>query len=191
MSTTPSSTTAIPGYVVGTWSIDPVHSDVSFTVRHLMVSKVRGRFGTYEGTIVTAENPLDSTVTASIDLSSIDTGNPDRDAHIRSADFFNVETHPKMTFQSTSVSATEDGYQVEGDLTLHGVTKRVTLNVEPNGFGPDPWGGTRVGFTATTELSRKDFGIDFNMPLEGGGVVLGDKIQVNLEIEASQQPATA
>ncbi len=191
MSTTPGSTQTIPGYIAGTWSIDPVHSDISFTVRHMMVSKVRGRFATYEGTIVTAENPLESSVTASIDLSSIDTGNADRDTHVRGEDFFNVETHPKMTFTTTSVSGTEDGFQVEGDLTLHGVTKAVTLAVEPNGFGPDAWGGTRAGFTVTTELSRKDFGIEFNMPLEGGGVVLGDKIHVIMEIEAVLQGATA
>jgi polyisoprenoid-binding protein YceI len=186
-----STTETIPGYLTGTWAIDPVHSDVSFTVRHMMVSKVRGRFGTYEGTIVTAENPLESTVNATIDMSSIDTGNADRDAHVRSADFFNVQTHPQMTFASTSVSASGDGYAVTGDLTLHGTTKQVTLNLEPNGFGPDAWGGTRAGFTVTTEISRKDFGIEFNMPLEGGGVVLGDKINVTLEIEAVLQPAAA
>jgi polyisoprenoid-binding protein YceI len=149
-----STTETTPGYVTGTWAIDPVHSDVSFTVRHMMVSKVRGRFGTYEGTIVTAANPLDSTVNATIDMSSIDTGNADRDTHVKSADFFNVETHPQMTFSSTGVTATGDGYAVEGDLTLHGVTKRVTLDIEPNGFGPDAWGGTRAGFTATTDISR-------------------------------------
>ncbi len=186
-----STTDTIPGYQVGTWAIDPVHSDVSFTIRHMMVSKVRGRFASFEGQIVTAQNPLDSTVSVTIELSSIDTGNADRDAHIRSADFFDVDNNAKMTFQSTGVSATEDGYRVQGDLTLHGVTKRVHLNVDPNGFGPDPFGGTRVGFSATTDISRKDFGIDFNMPLEGGGVVLGDKIQVSLEIEAVLQPATA
>jgi polyisoprenoid-binding protein YceI len=186
-----STTTTIPGYVAGTWTIDPVHSDVSFSVRHMMVSKVKGNFGSYEGQIVTTDNPLESTVTASVDLSSIDTRNPDRDTHLKSADFFDVATHPKLTFQSTSVSAAGDGYAVEGDLSLHGVTKSVTLNLEPNGFGPDAWGGTRAGFTATTEISRKDFGIEFNMPLEGGGVVLGDKIQITLEIEAVLQPATA
>jgi polyisoprenoid-binding protein YceI len=185
------STETIPGYLVGTWTIDPVHSDVSFSVRHMMVSKVRGRFGKFEGQIVTAENPLDSTVTATIDLSSIDTNDAGRDGHLRSADIFNVETHSTMTFTSTSVSATADGYAVEGDLTLHGVTKPVILNIEPNGFGPDAFGGTRAGFSASTELSRKDFGIDFNMPLDGGGVVIGDKVVVSLEIEGVLQPATA
>jgi polyisoprenoid-binding protein YceI len=178
------STETIPGYVVGTWTIDPVHSDVSFTVRHMMVSKVRGRFSKFEGKIVTAENPLDSTATATVDLSSIDTNDANRDAHLRSADIFNVDTHPTMTFTSTSVTPTDYGFDVEGDLTLHGVSRRVVLNVEPNGFGPDPFGGTRAGFSANTEISRKDFGIDFNIPMEGGGVVVGDKITVNLEVEA-------
>jgi polyisoprenoid-binding protein YceI len=184
-------TITVPGYLAGTWSIDAVHSDVSFSVRHMMVSKVRGRFGTFEGQLVTADDPTASSVTASIDLSSIDTGNADRDNHVRSADFFDVDTHPKMTFQSTSVTGSDDGFEVVGDLALHGVTKSVTLNVEANGFGPDAWGGTRAGFTATTEISRKEFGIDFDMPLDGGGVVLGDKIQVHMEIEAVLQPAAA
>jgi polyisoprenoid-binding protein YceI len=186
-----STTETIPGYAVGTWNIDPVHSEVGFSVRHMMVSKVRGRFGKFEGQIVTAENPLDSTVTATIDLSSIDTNDEGRDGHLRSADIFNVETHPHMTFTSTSIAPAGDGFAVEGDLTLHGVTKSVTLNLEPNGFGNDAWGGTRSGFSASTELSRKDFGIDFNMPLDGGGVVIGDKVTVTLEIEAILQPAAA
>jgi len=186
-----SDTTTVPGYLAGTWNIDTVHSDVSFSVRHLMVSKVKGRFGTFEGQIVTAENPLESTVTASIDLSSIDTNDAGRDGHLRSADFFDTETHPKMTFQSTSVTATGGDFVVEGDLNLHGVTKSVQLNLELNGFGPDPYGGTRAGFTATTEINRKDFGIEFNMPLEGGGVVLGEKVSVTIDIEAVLVPAAA
>jgi polyisoprenoid-binding protein YceI len=185
------STETIPGYIVGTWTIDPVHSDISFTVRHMMVSKVRGSFRTFQGEIVTAENPLNSSVSATVDLSSIDTNDENRDGHLRSADIFNVETHPTMTFESTGVAPTDDGYTVEGDLTLHGVTKRLHLNVEPNGFGPDAWGGTRAGFSATAEISRKDFGIDFNMPLDGGGVVIGDKVHVILEIEAILKPADA
>ena len=178
-------TTTIPGYVAGTWRIDPVHSDVSFTFRHMMVSKVRGRFGSFEGEIVTAPNPLDSSVTATIDLSSIDTNNPQRDAHIRSSDFFEVDAHPTMTFRSTGIRADGDGaYVVDGELSLRGVTRPVALNLEFNGFGPDPYGGTRAGFSATTVLNRRDFGIDISMPLEGGGVVIGDKVTVNLEVEA-------
>lgn len=190
MTTTPSTAT-IPGYVTGTWTIDPVHSDISFTVRHMMVSKVRGSFKTFEGTIVTADDPLDSSANVTIDLSSIDTNNADRDAHIRSADFFHVDEHPQMTFESTKVAPSGEGYVVEGNLGLHGVTLPVRLDVEFNGIGGDPWGGTRIGFSATTELSRKEFGIDFNMPLDGGGVVVGDRVQVRLEIEAVLQPAAA
>jgi len=185
MTTSTSTTTTIPGYVAGTWKIDPVHSDVSFSVRHMMVSKVRGRFGSFEGEIGTAPDPLDSAVSASIDLSSIDTNQPQRDAHIRSSDFFEVDAHPNMTFRSTGIRPDGDGnYVVDGELSLRGVTRPVALNLEFNGFGPDPFGGTRAGFSATTELNRRDFGIDISMPLDGGGVVIGDKVTVNLEIEA-------
>src|SRR3984957_16309196 len=135
------SLTQIPGYVAGTWSIDPVHTEVGFAVRHMMVSKVRGRFRTFSGEIVTGENPLASTVTAQIDLSSIDTGNEQRDAHIRSADFFEVETYPTMTYRSTGVRADGDGYVLDGELTLKNVTKSVPLTLELNGVGAHPDGG--------------------------------------------------
>lgn len=172
-------------WIAGRWTIDPVHSDVSFTVRHMMVSKVRGRFSDVAGEIVTAANPLESTVSATIQLASLDTRNAQRDDHIRSADFFEVETYPTMTFNSTGVRATDDGYAIDGELTLHGVTRPVTLDAELNGFSPDPYGGTRVGFSATTSLNRKDFGIDIEMPIgDGAGVVVGDKVQVSLEIQA-------
>lgn len=183
--------TEIPGYLAGTWVIDLVHSDVSFTVRHLMVSKVRGRFGTFEGRVVTGESPLDSTVTASIDLASIDTNNEQRDAHIRSADFFDVETYPTMTYRSTGVRADGHGFVVDGELSLHGVTKPVALSVKLNGFGPDPWGGTRAGFSATAEISRRDFGIDIAMPMDGGGVVVSDQVRIFLELEAVLQSPDA
>ncbi|HEX8082616.1 MAG TPA: YceI family protein [Jatrophihabitans sp.] len=177
-------TPTIPGYLTGTWSIDPVHSDVSFSVRHMMVSKVKGRFGSFSGTIVTAENPADSSVTAEIDLSSIDTNNAQRDDHIRSRDFFEVEKYPTMTFASTSLKADGADYLLTGDLSLKGVTKGVTLKLELNGIGPDAYGGTRAGFSAKTEISRKEFGVDIDMPMDGGGVVIGDKISITLEIEA-------
>jgi polyisoprenoid-binding protein YceI len=178
----------IPGYVIGTWTIDPVHSHVSFSVRHLMVSKVKGRFSSFEGQIVTAENPLDSSATVTIDVASIDTGNEQRDNDLRSSAFLDIEHHPTMTYQSTGVRpGSDDDYLVDGELSLHGVTRPVTLTVEVNGFGPDPYGGTRAGFSATTEISRGDFGMDTNMPLDGGGVVIGDKIQISLEIEAVLQ----
>ena len=187
------STTAvqIPGYIAGTWAIDPVHSEVSFVVRHMMVSKVRGRFDTFEGTIVTAEDPLASSVTASVDLSSINTGQEQRDAHIRSADFFEVEKHTHMTLASTGIRAEGDHFLLDGDLTLKGVTKPVTFKLEVNGFGPDAYGGTRAGFSATTEINRHDFGVSFNGPIPGvpGGVAVSDKVTVTLEAEGVlQQP---
>ena len=134
----------IPGYVAGTWTIDPVHSEVSFVVRHMMVSKVRGRFDKFEGTIVTAPDPLQSSVTATVDLSSVNTGEPNRDNHIRSADFFEVESHPTLTFHSTGVRPDGDNFLLDGDLTIRGTTKPVTLKLEVNGFGPDAYGGTRA-----------------------------------------------
>jgi polyisoprenoid-binding protein YceI len=179
--------TGIPGYVAGTWSIDPVHSSVEFAARHMVVSKVRGRFRTFSGTIVTAENPLESSVTAEIDLNSIDTGTEQRDNHIRSADFFDVATYPTMTFRSTGVSRDGDGYILHGQLTLKGVTRDVPLKLELNGFGPDAFGGTRAGFTATGEINRKDFGVNFNAVMQTGGAVVSDRIQLHLEIEAVLQ----
>jgi polyisoprenoid-binding protein YceI len=179
----------IPGYVAGTWVIDPVHSEVSFTVRHMMVSKVRGRFDKFEGTIVTAEDPLASTVTAAIDLDSINTNQEQRDAHIRSADFFEVEKYPTMTFTSTALKASEEGYILEGDLTLKGVTKTVAFNLEVNGIGPDAYGGTRIGFSAETQIHRSDFGVNFNGPIPGvpGGVAVSENVTINLEIEGVLQ----
>jgi polyisoprenoid-binding protein YceI len=182
--TTSAETTTAPGYVAGTWTIDPIHSEVGFAVRHMMVSKVRGKFKTFSGELVTGENPLDSSVTAEIDLASIETGAEQRDDHIRSADFFEVETYPTMTYRSTGVRADGDGYVVDGELTLKGVTKQVPLKLELNGFGPDPYGGTRAGFTATTEINRREFNVNFSAPMQNGGAVVADKITIHLEIEA-------
>jgi polyisoprenoid-binding protein YceI len=181
---TSSTTVQIPGYVVGTWDIDATHSTVGFSVRHMMVSKVRGYFREFSGAIVTAQDPSQSTVTATVNMDSIDTRQEQRDAHIRSADFFDVGNHTEMTFRSTSVKTDGDDWTVEGDLTIKGITKPVTLELELNGFGPDAYGGTRAGFTAKTEISRKEYGVDISMPMDGGGVVVGDKISVELEIEA-------
>ena len=174
----------IPGYVVGTWDIDPTHSTVGFSVRHMMVSKVRGYFREFTGEIVTAQDPAESTVNATIELTSIDTRQEQRDAHIRSADFFDVDNHPQMTFRSTAVKTDGADWTVEGELTIKGRTKPVVLDLELNGFGPDAYGGYRAGFSAKTEINRNDFGVDIKMPMDGGGVVVGDKISVELEIEA-------
>jgi polyisoprenoid-binding protein YceI len=176
--------TTIPGYVAGTWTIDPVHSEVGFTVRHMMVSKVRGKFNDFSGELVTGENPLESRVSAAIDLRSIDTGNADRDNHIRSSDFFEVDTFTTMTYHSTGVRIDGDDYVLDGELTLKGVAKPVALRLELGGFGPDGHGGTRAGFSATGEIKRSDFGVDFNAVLETGGLVVSDKVTINLEIEA-------
>lgn len=169
----------------GTWTLDTTHTEIGFSVRHLM-SKVRGTFKTFEGTLVTAEDVTASTVSVEVDLSSIDTGTPDRDAHLRSSDFFDIETHPSMTFTSTGVTqrgATD--FVVAGDLTIKGVTQPLELQVEFLGEGGDPWGGTRVGVEATGEISRKAFGIDFNIPVAGADkAMIGDKITITINAEA-------
>jgi polyisoprenoid-binding protein YceI len=180
-------TTVLPGYVAGTWDIDPTHSAVSFSVRHLMVSKVRGRFNGVSGRLVTGDDLLDSSVTAEIDVTSFDTGNPQRDEHIRSADFLHATRFPTMTYRSSGLRWDGDNLVVDGELTLHGITRPVSLTVELTGFGPDPYGGTRAGFSATAKINRKDFGIDTELPLDGGGVVIGDTVQISLDIEAVLQ----
>jgi len=173
----------IPGYVAGTWDIDEAHSTVGFSVRHMMVSKVRGYFRRFSGVIVTAEDPARSTVEATVDMDSIDTRQEQRDAHIRSADFFDVGNHTHMTFRSTEVRTGGADWTVVGDLTIKGITKPVELALEVNGFGADAYGGTRAGFSGRTEISRREFGVDIDLPMDGG-VVVGDKITVELEIEA-------
>ena len=182
--TAPSTELSVPGYQAATWSIDPVHSEVGFSVRHMMVSKVRGKFTKFSGQVVTAEDPLRSSVTAEIDLSSIDTGQEQRDQHIQSADFFEVETYPTMTYKSTGVRVEDGEYILDGELTLKGVTKNVPLRLELGGFGEDAYGGYRAGFTATGEINRRDFNVNFSAPMQNGGVVVADKIQLHLEVEA-------
>jgi len=173
----------IPGYITGTWTIDQVHSDVSFSVRHLGVAKVRGRFDKFSGTIVTAENPLESTVTATIETASVNSNNGMRDDHIRNGDFLDAEGHPELTFASTGlVAESATVFRVEGDLTLRGVTKPVTLELELNGFADGMDGNPIAGFTATTVINRSEFGVT------GGpaGAALGEKVTIVLEIEAKQ-----
>jgi polyisoprenoid-binding protein YceI len=177
--------TALPA---GTWNIDASHSDVGFTARHLM-SRVRGLFEKFEGQIVTGDQP---SATASIDLTSINTRDDNRDGHLRSGDFFDVENNGPMTFASTKVEAGGKGLLVTGDLSLKGVTKPVVLDVEFLGTESDPWGGTRAGFEGTTTISRKDWGIDFNIPMDGGRLLIGDKIDITIAVEAVlEQGATA
>lgn len=169
----------------GTWDIDPSHTEVAFAIRHLMVSKVRGTFNEFSGSFVVGDSLATSGVEAGIDLASIDTNNADRDAHLRNADFFDVANHPTMTYRSTGLRADGDDYVVDGELSLHGVTKPVSLHLEVIGYLPQsPFGDTRVGFSATAEIDRRDFDLHFNAPLEGGGVALGHKVQIALEVEA-------
>ena len=183
--TTTTITGQIPGLVPGAWTIDPAHSDVSFTVRHMMVSKVRGSFQSFDGEIVVADDLTRSSVNATIDVNSFDTGNADRDAHIRSADFLDIERYPTMTFRSTQIRPSGDHYLLDGELTLHGVTRPLTLEMEVGGVTTDPYGNLRLGLSATTEINRRDFGIDITMPLEAGGVVVGDKVKITLDVEAT------
>jgi len=171
------------GIQAGTWTIDPSHSEIGFTARHLM-SKVRGLFESFEGQIVTGEQP---SATASIDLGSINTRDENRDAHLLSGDFFDVEKSGPMTFTSTKVEEGGKGLLVTGDLTLKGVTKPVTLDVEFLGTDSDPWGGTRAGFEGTTTISRKEWGVDFNVPMDGGRLLVGDKIDITVAVQAVLQ----
>lgn len=170
----------------GTWAIDPIHSSIGFAVRHLMVSKVRGAFEKFGGAITIAADGTPA-VEAEIDVASVHTGNEQRDVHLRTADFFDVENHPTATFRSTTVEGDGDDYVLKGDFTLHGVTKPVSLRLRFNGVNPGMGHGEVAGFEAEVVLNRRDFGIDFNAPLETGGVVVGDKVTVTLEIEALKQ----
>lgn len=168
---------------LGDWTADPSHSSVEFVVRHLGLSKVRGRFSDFSAELSVGDGPAETSVTATVQLGSVNTGDGGRDEHLKSTDFFSVESSPVMTFVSSSIDGEGDDYTMTGDLTLAGTTRQVTLDVEFEGQGGDPWGGTRAGFSASAELSRKDFGIDFNIPLDGGGFVIGDKVKVELDLQ--------
>jgi polyisoprenoid-binding protein YceI len=178
-------TTATP-IGVGTWAIDPVHSSIDFSVRHLMVSKVRGKFETFSGTITVAPDGSPS-VTAQIDVASLNTGSEQRDGHVKSADFFDVEHYPVATFTSTSVRPNGQAYVLDGYLTLRGVTRQVSLDLEFNGVSPGQGYGEVSGYEASVVLNRRDFGIDIDLPMETGGAVVGDKVTITLEIEAVKQ----
>lgn len=172
----------------GDYVIDVSHSTVEFAVRHLMISKVRGRFGSYSGAVTVAERPEDSSVQVSIDAASVSTNDEQRDGHLRSPDFFDAETFPALTFTSTSVEAAKgDRWKVTGDLTVRDVTRPVVLDVEFDGAQVDPWGNARLGFSASTEIDREDWGLTWNQALETGGVLVGKKIRIELGIEATRQ----
>jgi polyisoprenoid-binding protein YceI len=172
----------------GDWQLDPVHTSVEFVARHLMVSKVRGKFTKVSGSIHIAEDPTQSRVEVTIDPASVETGDEGRDAHLRSPDFFDVERYPEITFRSTRVEGeSPGGFLVHGDLTVHGVTRPVTLEVDYHGWTPSPFGDRRAGFSASTEVDREDFGLNWNVAIEAGGVVVGKKARLEFEIEAIKQ----
>ncbi|MDT0165393.1 YceI family protein [Actinotalea sp. AC32] len=180
-------TTTLPTELAtGTYVIDASHSEAAFTVRHAGIAKVRGTVAITEGTITVAEDGVAS-VTATLDPTTVDTRDANRDGHLKSADFFEVETYPTWSFASTSVERDGDDWVVTGDLTIHGVTKQVRLETEFNGTATDPFGNARAGFSATTEISRKEFGLTWNAALETGGVLVADKVRIGLEISAIRQ----
>ena len=177
--------TSTPASTV-TWKLDPAHSSAEFKVKHMMISNVKGSFNGITGTLIEdTTDPSRSTVEASVDISTLSTGDAQRDAHLKSADFFHHEQHPQMTFKSTQVTKKGDAeYSVTGDLTIHGVTTPVTFAVEgPSAPGKDPWGNTRIGLSATTKINRKDFGLTWNAALETGGFLVGEDIQIILEVQ--------
>ena len=173
------------------WNIDPTHSSVTFTVRHMVISKVRGAFTKWQGHVdFDAANPGNSRVSVRIEAASINTHEDKRDGHLRSPDFFDVEKHPAINFESTRVEHKGgDQYRVIGDLTIHGVTRSVELDAEHLGAGKDPWGNERVGFQASTSINRKDFGLTWNQALETGGILVGEKIEIALDVEAVKAQA--
>ena len=177
-----------PTQTRSTWKIDPSHSLVEFSVRHMMVSTVKGRFAEVQGTIVDiANDPTQSSVEVSIPAASITTSDPQRDGHLRSPDFFDAEQYPTITFKSRRIEGSRDQFTLVGDLTIRGLTREVSLKVEFNGVGTSPYGKTVAGFSAETKLNRKDWGLNWNVALETGGVLVSDQIKLNLEIEAVRE----
>jgi polyisoprenoid-binding protein YceI len=181
--------TALPqGLTTGTWALDPAHTEASFTARHAGVTKVRGTVKVTEGALVLGEDLASSSLTATLDPTTVNTGNENRDAHLKSADFFSTETAQPWTFVSTGVAQTgDDTYVITGDLTINGVTKSVDLATEFTGVVVDPWGGTRAGAEATVTVSRKDFNLTWNVALEAGGVLVSDKVVITIDVAAVKQ----
>ncbi|TCO44869.1 polyisoprenoid-binding protein YceI [Kribbella antiqua] len=182
--TTP--TTSIPGLVAGTYAIDAAHSEIGFTVRHLM-TKVRGTFKEYAGEIVVKDSLEESTANVTVELASVDTRSEQRDGHLRSGDFFDAENSPKMTFASTALVVNGDDYTLVGELTIKDVAKPIELAVDFLGVDQNAYGQTIIGFEAKASISRKDWGIDFNVPLEGGKLLIGDKVDIHLDVQAALQ----
>lgn len=172
----------------GIFALDPAHTHVGFSVRHMMIAKVRGRFSAFQGTLKVGDEPGDSEVEVTVDLASVDTTDPQRDAHLRSADFFDVDSFPTMTFRSTRILSVDgDCFRLDGDLTLHGVTRPVALDVMFDGVGTDADGGQRMGFSASGQIDREAFGLTWNQALETGGVLVGKLIRIDIEAELVRQ----
>ena len=186
--TTTAHETSVLSSATGTWVIDPTHTNLGFTARHAMVAKVRGNFSTFEGQFtIDGSNPSASSASLTIDAASINTRNDDRDAHLKSADFLDVENHPELTFRSTAVRVDGNDIIVTGDLTIRGVTRSVDVTYDLVGISQDPWGQTRIGFEGEAKISRKDFDLLWNVALETGGVLVGDEIKLTLDVEATLQ----
>lgn len=170
------------------WSIDSTHSEVGFKVKHMMFTNVSGKFKTYDAEITTEDDDFTkSEISFSADINSIDTNNTDRDNHLKSADFFDAENHPKLTFKSLSLTKSGDEYQLTGELTLHGITKTVKLDAEVSGLLKDPWGNTKVAMNISGKINRKDWGLNWNSALETGGVLVGEDVKLNIELQLLKQ----
>ncbi|WP_424766516.1 YceI family protein [Paenibacillus sp. sgz302251] len=171
------------------WTIDPTHSSIDFSVKHMMIAKVKGTFHAFEANIVADAHDLTSAdIQFTIDLNTVDTRNNDRDNHLRSADFFDIEKNPNLTFTATKITKTDDGeYTIVGDVNLHGITRSETFKASFEGAGKDPWGNEKVGFSAVGSIKRSDYGLTYNAALETGGVLIGDEVKISIEIEATQQ----
>lgn len=183
-------TRRIEGYSVpaaGTYTFDPTHSKIEAIARHLMVTKVRGHFAEYEGTVVVAEDPTQSRVELTLQADSITTGTPDRDAHLRSPDFLDVENHPTLSFRSTRIVPNGDAWKLTGDLTIVGKTNPVTLDLDFLGVIGDPWGNAKAAFSASGEFNRKDFGLTWNVALEGGGLLVSEVFKLEIEAQLDHQ----
>jgi polyisoprenoid-binding protein YceI len=175
--------TTLPGLIPGTWSLDANHSELGFTVRHMMVSKIRGRFHAFSGTAKITPDLASSVVDVTIDATSYESGNEDRDQAVKSAEYLDVKAYPEYRFHSTGLREQGSGYVMTGELTIRDITRPVELQFEFNGGAKDPFGNDRIGFSATGEINRKDFGITTELPMDGGGVVVGDKVKIELDVE--------
>lgn len=171
-----------------TWAIDPSHSEVTFKVKHLVISTVTGAFNTFEGSVTTQNDDFDGAQASfSLDVNSINTNSTDRDGHLKSGDFFDAEQYPKLTFSNGVLSKNGDSYTLQGDLTIRDITKPITLDVELGGIAKDPWGNTKAGFEITGKIARKEWGLNWNAPLETGGVLVGEEVKLALNIQLAQQ----